>query len=101
MEVALASARLNRFMLRDIDDDSGMISRLKQLQVKFDWQAFKKQFESLPYESIENTLIVYLLQGPLSREKHRLLLADIHSPVDERLFSIIAKVSKLPEFQMC
>jgi hypothetical protein len=74
---------------------------LKELQIKFDWQAFKKQFESLPYEDIENTLIVYLLQGRLSREKHRLLLTDIHSPIDERLFSIIAKVSKLPEFQMC
>jgi uncharacterized protein (DUF1800 family) len=101
MEVALASARLNRFLLKDIDDESAMMNRLKQLQVKFDWQAFKKQFETVPYDHIENTLIVYLLQGPLSREKQRLLLVDIHSPIDERLFSIIAKVSKLPEFQMC
>ena len=101
MEIALASARLNRFLLQDVDDGSPMAQRLKQLQVKFDWQSFKNQFESVPYEYIENTLIVYLLQNPLSREKQKLLLVDINSPIDERLFSIVAKVSKLPEFQMC
>jgi uncharacterized protein (DUF1800 family) len=101
MEVALASARLNRFLLKDIDDGSAMMNRLKHLNIRFDWESFKQQFESVPYDHIENTLIVYLLQGPLSMEKQRLFLADIHSPIDERLFSTIAKVSKLPEFQMC
>jgi uncharacterized protein (DUF1800 family) len=101
MEATLASARLNQFLLSDIDDGSEMMNRLRSLKAKLDWQSFRNQFENVPYDKIEDTLIVYLLQIPISREKYQLLIVDNHSPVDERIFSIIAKVSKLPEFQMC
>lgn len=101
MEAALASARLNRFLLADVEDGSNMMERLKELKVKLDWQSFKQQFNNINFEDIENTMIVYLLQNPISREKYQLLTTDRHSPVDERMFSIIAKVSKLPEFQLC
>ena len=101
MEAALASARLNQFLLNDVDDGSNMMNRLKSLKAKLDWPSFRRQFASVPFDNIEDTLIVYLLQGPISREKYQLLIVDNHSPVDERIFSIIAKVSKLPEFQMC
>jgi uncharacterized protein (DUF1800 family) len=101
MEAAMASARLNRFLLREVDDGSPMMNRLKELQVKIDWPSFNRQFDSVSNNDIENALIVYLLQRPISREKYDLMIADRHSPADERLFSVIVKVSKLPEFQMC
>lgn len=101
MEAALASSRLNQFLLNDVDDGSLMMKRLKELQAQLDWPTFRSQFESVPFDRIEDTLIVYLLQDSISREKHQLLTVDKHSPADERLFSVIAKVSKLPEFQMC
>ena len=101
MEAALASARLNQFLLQEVDDGSLMMKRLNELQAQFDWSTFRNQFESVPFERIEDTLIVYLLQDSISREKYQLLTVNKHSPVDERLFSVVAKVSKLPEFQMC
>jgi hypothetical protein len=78
-----------------------MTKRLKELQAKFDWNSYSQQFYSVPFDRIENTLIVYLLQGSISPQKSKLLIVDRHSPVDERLFAITARVSKLPEFQMC
>ena len=101
MEATLAASRLNRFLLKETDDGSLLMERLKGLQAKIDWPAFREQFENVPYDDIEDTLIVYLLQSAVSREIYQLLIGDNHSPVDERIFSIIAKVSKLPEFQMC
>jgi uncharacterized protein (DUF1800 family) len=101
VEVAMASAKLNRFLLKDVEEENPMTNRLKKLQATFDWYSFSQQFNSVPYDRIENTLIVYLLQGSISQKKSRLLIVDKHSPIDERLFSITARVSKLPEFQMC
>ena len=101
VEVAMASAKLNRFLLKDVEEENPMTNRLKKLQATFDWYSFSQQFNSVPYDRIENTLIVYLLQGSISQKKSRLLIVDKNSPIDERLFSITARVSKLPEFQMC
>jgi uncharacterized protein (DUF1800 family) len=101
VEVAMASARLNRFLLQDVDEDNPMTNRLKKLRATFDWNSYSQQFNTVPFDRIENTLIVYLLQGSISQKKSRLLVVDKYSPVDERLFSITARVSKLPEFQMC
>ena len=101
VEVAMVSAKLNRFLLTDIEEGNPMTKRLKELQAKFDWNSYSQQFYSVPFDRIENTLIVYLLQGSISPQKSKLLIVDKHSPVDERLFAITARVSKLPEFQMC
>lgn len=101
VEVAMVSAKLNRFMLTDVEEENPMTKRLKELQAKFDWNSYSQQFNSIPYDRIENTLIVYLLQGSISPKKSKLLIVDKNSPIDERLFSITARVSKLPEFQMC
>lgn len=101
VEVAMASAKLNRFLLKDVEEGNPLTNRLKKLQATFDWRSFSQQFNGVPFDRIENTLIVYLLQGSISPKKSRLLIVDKHSPVDERLFSISARVSKLPEFQMC
>jgi len=101
VEVAMASAKLNRFLLKDVEEENPMTNRLKKLKATFDWYSFSQQFNSVPFDRIENTLIVYLLQGSISSKKSRLLIVDKHSPIDERLFSITARVSKLPEFQMC
>jgi hypothetical protein len=97
----MASARLNRFLLQDVDEDNPMTNQLKKLRATFDWNSYSQQFNTVPFDRIENTLIVYLLQGSISQKKSRLLVVDKYSPVDERLFSITARVSKLPEFQMC
>lgn len=101
MEAALASARLNQFLLTDVEDGSLMMQRLKELKAQVDWSTFRNQFEAVPFDRLEDTLIVYLLQDSISREKYQLLTVNKHSPADERLFSVIARVSKLPEFQMC
>jgi len=100
-EASLAAARLNQIQFQGINPDEAVMNRLKKLQASMQWQSFKQQFDSIPNDNIENVLIVYLLQAPVSREKLKLLMAGRHSHLDERLFSVIVKVSKLPEFQMC
>jgi uncharacterized protein (DUF1800 family) len=100
-EASLAAARFNNIHFQGVIPDEAVMNRLKKLQASMQWQSFKQQFESVPNENIENVLIVYLLQAPISREKLKLLMAKKHSHLDERLFSVIVKVSKLPEFQMC
>jgi len=101
VEVAMASARLNRFLLTEVDESNPLTQRLKSLKASIDWDTYSRQFTSVDFDRIESTLIVYLLQGSISPKKSKLLIVDKFSPVDERLFSITARVTKLPEFQMC
>ncbi|MDW7693478.1 DUF1800 domain-containing protein [Flammeovirgaceae bacterium SG7u.111] len=79
----------------------GWGNRLKKMHVSSDLEAFQRQFGTIPAKDLIDRLCAYFIQLPLSDEKKKLVGVRGDLPEEERLLRTVAKISKLPEFQMC